>query len=260
MKSNPNSFSHNGKVLSYVQIGSGPVRLLFFHGLGGASFLWKHQFDQFSNFECIAIDAFGHGESSKNLKPDEVVAATAAAARALVKNKLPPKTTILIAHSWGGNVVAEILAKDPDWAALIAVDALCIRDEETVKVYQDFSNQLRSSPDQNAAVTQWFGEMLGTVGENEDRSLAMQALKQCPTDLLVKMTGAMTKQPKIENIPPLYVFECEQYFSGSPKYSWNTHYKASMSYFQEKADHFFFLTRSSEFNSFLQEFLKKIVS
>ena len=61
--------SFDGLKLNFLDIGDGPITLIFIHGLGGAGEVWEEQIDYFSQkYRVVAIDIGGHGKSGTDRK------------------------------------------------------------------------------------------------------------------------------------------------------------------------------------------------
>ncbi len=101
--------------------GSGPSIVLL-HGLASQSHIWDltapYLIDQFS---VIAIDQRGHGLSSKPDRGYDFQSVTADLDQIL--QQLHLDRSILIGHSWGGNVIVQFAAEHPDRTkGLVLVD------------------------------------------------------------------------------------------------------------------------------------------
>lgn len=89
--------------LAYVDEGSGPVTILFIHGLGSYLPAWKNNIDGLrGQYRCIAIDLPGYGKSSKGNYSGSM-RFNAQAVKDFC-DKLGLKKVVLAGHSMGGQI------------------------------------------------------------------------------------------------------------------------------------------------------------
>jgi pimeloyl-ACP methyl ester carboxylesterase len=132
--------------------GKGDTALVFLHGWCGDREYWKNQVDVFApNFQVIALDQAGHGESGKNRKA-WTVNGLGGDVEAVVKT-LGLKRVIIVGHSMGGPVGLAAAKRMPGKVvAVIGVDTLHDADtkapgdqmNEIIKAFEtDFKGTLR---------------------------------------------------------------------------------------------------------------------
>jgi pimeloyl-ACP methyl ester carboxylesterase len=104
--------STDGVRIAYEVRGGGSLALVFVHGWSCNRSFWAGQMEPFSKqFEVVAVDLAGHGDSGRNREKwtiqsygDDVAA---------VVKKLDLKKVILIGHSMGGDVIPEAALRLP---------------------------------------------------------------------------------------------------------------------------------------------------
>jgi pimeloyl-ACP methyl ester carboxylesterase len=103
--------------LSYLEKKVDSKKIIFFiHGNSGSSNMWKKQFDSvlFKNYNLIAIDLPGHGNSfsSDNPLDDYSPIGTANILSEAIKNIAGNNPYLLVGFSYGSNLCVEILQSD----------------------------------------------------------------------------------------------------------------------------------------------------
>lgn len=120
--------------------------LIFIHGSGSTSNVWKYQFDLEVNCDLIALDLPSHGKSSKfsKLSLDLYVDVLGA-----LITQLNYKEVILCGHSLGGAIIQSFYFKNPDLVdklilvgsgARLRVSPVIL--ESLITDYEDFLNSL----------------------------------------------------------------------------------------------------------------------
>ena len=119
-----NVISADGISIAYEVRGEGKPSLVFIHGWCCDRSYWNEQMPHFAqNYQVVAIDLAGHGESGHDRKEwtmgafgEDVVA---------VVNKLDVDQVVLIGHSMGGPVILEAAKRMPQRViGLVGVDTL----------------------------------------------------------------------------------------------------------------------------------------
>ncbi|ACE79988.1 putative haloalkanse dehydrogenase [Mycobacterium phage Pukovnik] len=106
------------------EVGSGPVPLVFLHGLGATGAAYKEMLKRLADkgFWVIAFDAVNHGRSGSMPWGHSVEDMTSVTMRAL--DVLKVQKAIFVGHSMGGGMLVEIAARNPHRvAAAILMDA-----------------------------------------------------------------------------------------------------------------------------------------
>ena len=98
--------SFDGVPITFEVRGSGPAALVFIHGWSCDRGYWVGQLEPFSrDFQVVAVDLAGHGESGSGREAWTIAAFGEDAAAVL--NELGLKRVVLIGHSMGGDVTVE---------------------------------------------------------------------------------------------------------------------------------------------------------
>jgi pimeloyl-ACP methyl ester carboxylesterase len=107
-----------GLTVSYLSAGTpGARRIVFVHGTPGDAESWvDFLLHTPEGFEYVAIDRPGFGRT----EPGDALPSLAAQAEALVP-LLDRERTILVGHSYGGPVIAELAARHPDRVAGLVI-------------------------------------------------------------------------------------------------------------------------------------------
>lgn len=101
--------------LSFTQSGNkSGKRIIFLHGYMENSTMWKDILPNFSDFECVCIDLYGHGKSTiQKKKFPENLGLQAEAILNLILT-FSDKETYLVGHSLGGYLCLELLKLEPE--------------------------------------------------------------------------------------------------------------------------------------------------
>jgi pimeloyl-ACP methyl ester carboxylesterase len=115
--------SADGTRIVYETCGGGTPALVFVHGWSCDRSYWGAQLEFFARqYEVVAIDLGGHGESGLGGREKWTMAAFGADVAAVVE-KLDLERIVLIGHSMGGDVVVEAARRLPGRvAALVWID------------------------------------------------------------------------------------------------------------------------------------------
>ncbi len=97
--------------ISYLEAGTAAIPVVFLHGIGGGSRMFRAQLDHFgANYRAIAWDMPGYGGSTP--LPLVTIDALAAALGGFI-DELGLDRPVLVGHSMGGMLVQRLLAKAP---------------------------------------------------------------------------------------------------------------------------------------------------
>jgi pimeloyl-ACP methyl ester carboxylesterase len=110
----PTTLSLHGRVLTYTEVGNGPV-LLLIHGMGGSYENWKEVIDPLARrYTVIAPDLPGHGRSAPG-GGDYSIGALATSLRDLLI-ALGHESATLVGHSLGGGIAMQLAYQFPELA------------------------------------------------------------------------------------------------------------------------------------------------
>ena len=118
------AISSDSERIAYSAYGTGETPLIFIHGWSCDSRYWQKQLSVFSkNYQVIAIDLAGHGNSSID-RFDYTMLSFAKDVKAVIEKEKISKA-ILIGHSMGGSVIAEAARLMPKKVyGIIGIDTL----------------------------------------------------------------------------------------------------------------------------------------
>lgn len=99
--------------------------LVFIHGGAFSSTIWKPQLKYFKDYYCIAPDMAGHGERyEEELSTIEKCAEETAD---LIKKIVPEKKAYIIGHSFGAQIVVELLNNHPEVVKKAIVNSCALK-------------------------------------------------------------------------------------------------------------------------------------
>lgn len=118
------AISDNKEHIAYNIYGTSETTLIFIHGWSCDSRYWREQLDVFAkNYQVITIDLAGHGHSSSTRNNYTINSFAKDVEAVIAKENI--KSAILIGHSMGGAVVAEVAKNLPTVVkGIIGVDTL----------------------------------------------------------------------------------------------------------------------------------------
>jgi pimeloyl-ACP methyl ester carboxylesterase len=117
------SFVHKGRSIAYWTAGEGPA-LLLIHGFPTASFDWWKVWDALAaRFRVVAADMLGFGFSDKPVDDAYLIADQASLQEALAAHLGLARTHVL-AHDYGVSVAQELLARQDEGGAALAIDSV----------------------------------------------------------------------------------------------------------------------------------------
>lgn len=253
-RSSRSKFTDGAATMAYLRSGSGPRRLVFVHGLAGAAEVWKEQIAAFSgDFETVAVDLLGHGDSS-------AVSGRRAlheSARLLDKfiASLTPKPTFTVGHSLGGSVIARMRTTAPTISARIFVDSPCIDGAAAVRIYRDFGSKFARSADQTRFVEDWFGGFLTERCPQETRGIVMENAHAIdPAWLVDLLTNLDADESNLDDARAV-VMEGAQFFQPSDRLSWRRRLPHARDWRYAGRGHFYFLEDPDPFNAALRRMI-----
>lgn len=112
--------------LEYDEIGEkNKESILFLHGAGLGSWIWKNQCLKLTDFHCVVIDLPGHGKNQAN--PFQLQTASE---KILELIKEHGKTTHVVGLSLGGQIALEMLNNSPEVLGNVIITGVPIRTPE----------------------------------------------------------------------------------------------------------------------------------
>ncbi len=254
--------------LFYNTYGEGDSALLFIHGLGGNSTVWKYQVEFFKDgFIVVAVDLFGHGSSSKNIDPVFAPELDAAAIVDMMQNKIK-RPYFAIGHSFAGDVLPEMIRlDDPNLKGVVFVDCAYHHDEEIIEARVNFGKLMLEIPDEQmkAATDKWYLDMLSATPGHPEADFVLSSLKDCDSRWLFRSVIGCREREKIHPhirtpIPdnlPVFVIEAGYGIGREIEKSWVNHFKNAEYYLIERGYHFLFVTERDKFNFILNRFIEE---
>ncbi|WP_420413871.1 alpha/beta fold hydrolase [Roseibium sp.] len=140
--------------IASIRQGEG-LEVLLIHGVGLRAEAWNAQIDGLcGEFQMVAVDMPGHGESVPLDGPAYLAEFTARIARVL------DGPAVIIGHSMGAMIALDLAARTPDLVCgVVALNAIYRRTTEAKRAVQQRSKALSNSgfQDYEPTLARWFG-------------------------------------------------------------------------------------------------------
>ena len=254
--------------LSYDDIGSGDMPIIFLHGYPFDKTMWEGQL-QFlrSSYRVIALDIRGFGASrdeqsllSIDLFADDVIS---------FMNKLEIEKAIICGLSMGGFIALNAIARFPDrFEALILCDTQCIADTAEVKAkrYKTIDEIKANGPDD-------FNEGFIKSVFHKDSLIQMPEIVEAVRNVVfsnsqqIIINGLIALAERSETcttlgriaVPTLIICGREDVVTPLPQSEYmHEHIKGSLLRIIENAGHVSNLEHQYEFNKILYDFLMSL--
>ena len=254
--------------LSYDDIGSGDMPIIFLHGYPFDKTMWEGQL-QFlrSSYRVIALDIRGFGASrdeqsllSIDLFADDVIT---------FMNKLEIEKAIICGLSMGGFIALNAIARFPDrFEALILCDTQCIADTAEVKAkrYKTIDEIKANGPDD-------FNEGFIKSVFHKDSLIQMPEIVEAVRNVVfsnsqqIIINGLIALAERSETcttlgriaVPTLIICGREDVVTPLPQSDYmHEHIKGSLLRIIENAGHVSNLEHQYEFNKILFDFLTSL--
>ncbi|MBK9106772.1 MAG: alpha/beta hydrolase [Saprospiraceae bacterium] len=254
--------------LSYDDIGSGDMPIIFLHGYPFDKTMWEGQL-QFlrSSYRVIALDIRGFGASrdeqsllSIDLFADDVIT---------FMNKLEIEKAIICGLSMGGFIALNAIARFPDrFEALILCDTQCIADTAEVKAnrYKTIDEIKANGPDD-------FNEGFIKSVFHKDSLIQMPEIVEAVRNVVfsnsqqIIINGLIALAERSETcttlgriaVPTLIICGREDVVTPLPQSEYmHEHIKGSLLRIIENAGHVSNLEHQYEFNKILYDFLMSL--
>jgi len=121
--------------------------IVFIHGGGVSSWIWKEQLDYFKDYHCLTIDLPGHG---KSIDAGQIsIRESAYQIAELIEKHANGKKAHLVGHSLGAKVIVELLSFKPELVVHAIVASALFRQIPLIKlshrhfVYKFITNLLK---------------------------------------------------------------------------------------------------------------------
>ncbi len=256
--------SKDGTPITYEPYGSGELTLVFVHGWSCDARYWKFQIPYFSKkYRVIVLDLAGHGHSGMSRTKytmssfgEDVRAVTEAAGG----NKV-----ILIGHSMGGSVVAEVARLIPNRViGLIGVDTLDnieypLTPEELKKMIAPLENNYSNES------RRFVGEMISPQTDPEIREWILADVSSAPPAVALSAMNEMMQQ-YISGEAARIFEQIRIPVVGVNGDLWPVNFEANRRHMFsydaiviKKADHFLMMDRPEEFNPALEKAIRMIL-
>ncbi len=255
--------THNGYKLFYAIQGQGDRALIFIHGLCGDHRVWSKNIPAFTgNFRTVAMDMFGHGNSSKDISPKEAFESLPLAVTSIIK-KEKLKNAVIVGHSIAGNILLNCIEQDiGNVKGYVFVDCAFNANEKVVNSRNQLADSLLNHPkDQlDSAVITWYKTMMDMKADPKDNELILSAFKNLNAEWALDFLKAtnIIRQPPKTNLPVL-IFESDWLTKDQSERSFYKVLPKSEYCHFAVLNHFFFVYEAGKFNQRLGEFLKKIL-
>ena len=223
--------------------------------------MWSKNIPAFTNkYRVLAIDIFGHGNSSAEISPKEAFESMPSAIKKIIeKERLG--NVVLIGHSIAGNILLSCMEeKLRNVIAYVFVDCTFNATESVVNSRNKLADNLLNNPADkiNLAMMKWYKNMMDSNASPEDNKLILSSFKNLngkwALDFL-KTTNFVRHVPKTSL--PMLIFESDWLTKNEPERSFARVLPHADYFHWPVSNHFFFVYESSKFNEKLLDFLDK---
>lgn len=256
--------SKDGTPISYEIYGSGELTLVFVHGWSCDARYWRAQLPYFApKYRIVMIDLAGHGHSG-TARSQYTMKAFGEDVEAVIE-ATDSRNVILVGHSMGGSVIAEVARLTPTRIrGLIGIDTLenveyPLTHEELKKMVEPLENDFVQGS------RQFVGQMLSLQTDPQLRDWILSDMSAAPTAVAISamnemmlqyITGESAKIFDEIRLPVVTV-------NGD---LWPVNYEANRRHMHsfdaivlKGADHFLMMDRPEEFNKALEKAISKIL-
>lgn len=256
--------SQDGTPISYEMYGTAEPTLVFVHGWSCDSRYWRAQLPYFSKkYRVVMIDLAGHGHSG-SLRAQYTMKAFGEDVQA-VTEAIDSHSVILIGHSMGGSVIAEVARLMPTRViGLIGIDTL---ENIEYPMTREELNRMRDPLEKDFAKgsRQFVGEMISSRTDPQLREWILSDMSAAPPTVALSALNEMMSQyitgesAKIFDAIPIPVVTVNGDL-------WPINYEANRRHMftfdaivLKEADHFLMMDRAEEFNQALEEAIHMIL-
>lgn len=179
----------DGVWLHAVEWGSGARTLVLLHGLGGTHHNLAPQAQHFSTtYHVLAVDLRGHGRSDGPMPSDAID--TCAADVAWQCRHLDATDPVLVGHSGGGHVAAQLAADHPDLAtAMIFLDSSLVFPPDRRAAGRAWVEEIRGADDPEPAIREFAARLFVEGDDPAIREHVADAMVATSWQTLVAMAS-----------------------------------------------------------------------
>ncbi|MCB0326523.1 MAG: alpha/beta hydrolase [Bdellovibrionales bacterium] len=251
-----------GHKLFYISQGQGSKGLIFLHGLCGDHRVWQKNIPYFSSdFKVVALDLWGHGNSSKIIDPKEAFETLPIVLDQLIEEE-SLEQVVLIGHSISGNVLyAHMQRNNPKMKAYVFVDCTCNASERIVDSRNQFAQKFLtySESELSGHVQRWYQTMMDEEVSLQDQNLILSALEKLEGNWVFEFLQVTnTLRPVIASRVPILLFESQWLTKDQPERSFVTIFPDAILERWPIAHHFFFVSHAETFNRKLIGFASEV--
>ena len=212
-------------------------------------------------YKVVAVDLFGHGQSSKNVDPVFSLRLDAEAIVDLMQNeiKIP---YIAIGFSLASCILPEIIKLDDRLLrGVVLVDCTYQGFYDIAESRTKFGQNMLTLSDKALPVNaeQWYISLIGDTSP-ECRELILSSFRKSNHRWMFQSVAGCReynkkyppdKTPIRDNLPIL-IIEAGHGVGAEFRKSWVNHFKDAQYYLFEEAHHFFYITEHERFNKLLE--------
>lgn len=257
------SITHNNCPLYYESRGQGSSGIIFIHGLCGNREVWSKNIPAFSSrYKVIALDMFGHGNSSNNIPPKEAFDSMPEIIGKIIEKEGLEKV-VLAGHSIAGNILCSCIEKKlENVCGYVFVDCKFNASERVVTSRNRLADSLvgNSPSETQSKIVAWYKTMMDIDAPNKDNELIFSAFRNLNGKWIVdfiRVTNFVRPPPKTDL--PVAIFESDWLTRDELERSFRPVFPNSIYLRWQVSNHFFFVYESEKFNAELEEFLDKVL-
>ena len=243
----------------YQSEGSSHQGIIFIHGLCGDRRVWTKTIPTFSaSYQTIALDLFGHGDSSKDINPQEAFEEMPRVIERLIQRENLDEV-VLVGHSIAGNILCECMEKNIDRVkGYVFLDCAWNATQRVVDSRNKLADELMALPTDEffPKMKKWYQTMMEMDQPQSDNELILSAIDRLEgkwTMEFLKATNLVRKAPKT-NVPTL-LFESKWLTKIEPERSFRKAFPNSKLVMGTTPSHFFFVYDPDPFNQKLRSFV-----
>lgn len=256
-----------GTFLSYLDEGSGDTPLVFIHGWGGQSDLWRKETQSLAqDRRVIALDLPGHGASGRIT--DGYTQQTLAEAVLAVMDHAKINRAVLVGHSMGANVARHVALAAPDKiAGLILVDGAFLfppKDSAGLAAWKKemkaFTRNFKGRKGEDFTrgfISDMHGRTTPDWAKQEVMTCMMGTPRETRVSAMVHFTDLTAWPDQKVSTPTLALYVKSQHTVPELETQLRTLFPALQFKLWDGPGHFFMLYEQDRLNSEIRSFMKK---